>query len=243
MTKSTGKAIETANNIQLALEARRKDSTLSLGEASVLFKVSKPSIYNHENTIKKENETPICYAPDYHVKFQRFTPLEEVTLVVHINICYCDGFPLSIPALRAFVNELLKMNKNERPVSETWHLRFFERQENIKSRFDRLMDKQRVLAEDPDIYIDFFQKFRKAVREYKIAIDDMYNMNEVGAAIDLFHKFRIIVLEEEVAAYSSINSNREWVTLIECIYADNITLPFFSLFKARGSSWSLYLIL
>src|SRR5450755_3702870 len=46
MTKSTGKAIETANNIQLALEARKKDPILSLGEASVLFKVSKPSIYD-----------------------------------------------------------------------------------------------------------------------------------------------------------------------------------------------------
>jgi hypothetical protein len=71
------------------------------------------------------------------------------------------------------------------------------------------MDKQRILVEDPDIYIDFFQKLRKAVREYKIAINDMYNMDEIGAAIGLFHKSRIIVPEEEAAVYLSMDSNRE----------------------------------
>jgi len=119
MTKSTGKAIETAKNIQLALEARRKDPSLSVKEASILFNISRPSIQNHENTIKKENKALIRYAPDYHVEFQRLTPIKEATLVVHINACYCDSFPLSIPALHSFANELLRMNGDKKPVDKT----------------------------------------------------------------------------------------------------------------------------
>ena len=71
------------------------------------------------------------------------------------------------------------------------------------------MDKQRIMAENADIFINFFQKLRKATREYNIAIDDIYNMDKIGAAIGFFYKSRIIVPEKEAAVYSLMDSNRE----------------------------------
>jgi hypothetical protein len=84
------------------------------------------------------------------------------------------------------------------PVGYNWHNGFFRRHSGVKTKFSKLMEKVRVLNENADTYIEYFERYDRLCTKWGIdRVEECYNMDEVGAAIGLYHKSRVIVPAEE----------------------------------------------
>lgn len=93
-----------------------------------------------------------------HNNHQRLTPAEKAALVKHINECYLSGFPLHVPHLNDFANEILRSRGDQVSVSVNWHLKFFEQHGHMKTKFSRPFAQVCVMQEKAEIYIEFFKQ-------------------------------------------------------------------------------------
>lgn len=119
-----------AEEINKAIDYCRRDQSLSLTKAAIIYGCSKQSISNHI----KANSL-IRHSPDVHNNHQRLKPTKETALVKHISECYLSGFPLHVPHLNDFANEILKNRGDQLPVSVNWHLKFFEQHRHMRTKF------------------------------------------------------------------------------------------------------------
>ena len=117
VTKSRAKA----EAIDKAVAHCKREPDLSFNKASVIYGCSKQSISNHFNT-----NSSFKHFPDVYINLQRLTPAEEAALVKYINECYLSGFPLHVPHVNNFANEILRNRGDMVPVSVNWHLNFFD---------------------------------------------------------------------------------------------------------------------
>jgi hypothetical protein len=79
------------------------------------------------------------------------------------------------------------------------------------------MEKARVINEDADSYIKWFQFYEVIVAKWNIFFADTHNMDESGYALRLCYKSRVIVPAKEKDAIKSMNGKREWGTNINFI--------------------------
>ena len=75
-------------------------------------------------------------------------------------------------------------NTNEK-IDYHWHNNFFKRHPEVQSKYKRCIDRQRIKAEDPDEFIDWFRRFHNVRAKWGIIDPDIYNMDESGCAIGL----------------------------------------------------------
>lgn len=114
-----------------------------------------------------------------------------------------------------------------------WHLNFFKRNGHMQSKLSRPFAKARVMQENADVYIEFFERYLMLVEKWKIQSKDTYDMDESGCSIGLHQKSRVIVPAEEAdaIAIAATDGNREWVTLFETICASGSDLTGKTFFK------------
>jgi hypothetical protein len=158
-TKTVRKAVEKAQNIQLAVKAYKDPTSgLSLRAATSLYHCSKDSITNHLD------DTPqVKYAPNIYVEQQKLSPAEETALVNHIIECYQSMLPLDIELLHYYANELCRAKGDHTPVKKNWHHKFYERHPHVKTLRARPMEKARLINKDPDDYIKWFRIFIETI--------------------------------------------------------------------------------
>jgi hypothetical protein len=87
-------------------------------------------------------------------------------------------------------------------ISVNWHLAFFRRYSEIETKYSRPMDKQRIRAENPDKFIEWFRRFQNIRNKWGIIDPDVYNMDESGVLIGVEQKSRIILLAEKKEVFS-----------------------------------------
>jgi hypothetical protein len=88
--------------------------------------------------------------------------------------------------------ELLRAKGDLRPVGTNWSQKYLSRYPLLKSRFVPPLDKSRVIVEDPDQIMRFFELFRTTKEEYGIHNNDVYNMDEKGIMMGVLAKLKVI---------------------------------------------------
>ena len=80
--------------------------------------------------------------------------------------------------------------------------------------------------------------------KYKIAQEDTYNMDEKGFAIGAAGRVKIICDKADLKEFMIQDGNREWVSLIECIFMNERILDFYIIFKGKRQlkSWFNHLV-
>jgi hypothetical protein len=126
---------------------------------------------------------------------------------------------MTIPSMRQLANQILQEKDDHTPVGANWHLNFLKRHPELRTALSRPIDKQRVMAENPDVYIQFFRLFEETRAEYDIYNADIYNIDESGCTISLEQTSRIIIPANEKETFAKQDGKREWATLTECINA------------------------
>ena len=82
---------------------------------------------------------------------RKITLLEEEVIVQHILDLDLRSFPPRISNVEDMANRLLQARNQER-IGKNWTSNFVRRQPQLQSRFNRRIDYQRALCEDPDAY-------------------------------------------------------------------------------------------
>ena len=115
-----------------------------------------------------------------------------------------------------------------------WYVGFLDRHPQLRARYIPPLDKERVLAEDPSIITAYFNLFVSTMAEYKIHLDDVYNMDKKGYMMGVIRKFRAIVARSQKDAFMAQPGTREWVSLIECVCSTGRVLSGWVIFKGKN---------
>jgi hypothetical protein len=190
-----------SERIVAAVEAHNKDPELSLTKLSKMYKINRQTLTNH---IAEKNSTAI----DYGVTKQRLTPAEEAILAETIQLAYQQAFPLTIASVREMANEILQGKGYNDLIGVNWHLSFLKRHPELRSAVSRPMNKQRVLSEDPDVFIHFFRLFEQTRAKYGISDEDTYNMDESGCAISVKQASKIIIFADKKETFAKQDGKR-----------------------------------
>ena len=82
-------------------------------------------------------------------------------------------------------------------------------------------------------------QLQEKIEKYRITPRNIYNFDEKGFLIGLFKIFKRIVtiehLKNKKTLRASQNSNREFISLIACICADNTFLPPALIYKGENN--------
>jgi len=170
----------------LALQALRKGQFSSAQAAARLYDVSKPSLTDriHGRVARTE----------LHANSHKLTETEEQALVQWILSMYKRGYPPRICAVGEAAKLILKQRVSSASalIGKNWPRNFVNRHTELKSKYTRKYDYQKVQCEDPDKLRDWFRLVENVVRKYGNVPDDTYNFNEVGYAMVLLEQHGLL---------------------------------------------------
>src|SRR5450432_953245 len=139
--------------------------------------------------------------------------------------------------------ELLRAKGDMEELGIHWTTSFLSQHPDLKKKFVVGLDKERSLAQNPDIISNWFQLFHDVVKEYDIDSNDIYNMDEKGIMMGVIKKVKVLVSKYEKKNYMTQDGSREWVTLIECVSLGGKVLNLWIIFKGKQQQKAWYIAL
>ena len=87
--------------------------------------------------------------------------------------------------------------------------KFLSRYKEIKTKYIPPLDKERALAQDPQILQDWFELYGCIKAQYNIRDRDIYNIDEKGFLQGVIAKLRVLLSKYEAKKYMTQYGNRE----------------------------------
>jgi hypothetical protein len=154
-----------------------------------------------------------------HSSLMRVTPAQEEVLVKWLEDLQRQVLPLNHGTLGELVVQLLHENDDFKPLGQHWITRFLKRHPSLQTSYGRPMDIQRLLALDSNIITTYFNKVAELRHQYRIELDDMWNMDEKGFQMGQCGGEQIIVNKSIGPPVIPSTGTSKWVTIVECISA------------------------
>ncbi|KAK6208628.1 transposase [Colletotrichum tabaci] len=135
----------------------------------------------------------------------------------------------------------LLRDRGARRVGTNWASNFVRRRPELQTRFNRRIDYQRVLCEDPDAYRAWFSLVRNTIAKYGIDDTDIYNFDETGFAMGKMSSEMVVTASERRGKpRGAQQGNQEWVTVIQGIGSCGYSIPPYIIFagKVHLDSWT-----
>ena len=214
--------------ILLALDDTKNGRIESLRAAAKLYNIPFSTLQRRATGVSSRVDS------DHHR--YKLTELEEDSLVKWILSLDSRGAASRPSTVREVANILLA-TRGETPsptVGVNWVSVFIKRRDELRSRFSRRYDYQRVLNEDPRSICAWFENIKRVIDENGIQPEDIYNFDETGFAMGLISSQKMVIRAEYYSRRSILQpGNCEWVTVIEAICADGYSLPPCVIFKGK----------
>ena len=93
------------------------------------------------------------------------------------------GFPVRLEMVRDIARELLRSKDkqvNQGHVGEHLANRFLDRHPKIATKIASRLDRQRVVASNPNTVKEFIRLVQQPIFKYKIPLQNIWNMDEKG---------------------------------------------------------------
>ena len=100
----------------------------------------------------------------------------------------------------------------------------------------RTIDASRIKAATPEAITHWFNELERVINEYKITSENIYNIDESGFSISEIEASRRIIDARIRQQYQAKPERQEWITSVECIYADGTSISPLIIFKAENLS-------
>ncbi len=71
-------------------------------------------------------------------------------------------------------------------------MKFVDRNEQRRTRYNRKYDYQRALCEDPELIRGWFQRVQAIIAEYGVLDDDIYNFDETGFQMGVIATAKVV---------------------------------------------------
>ena len=82
----------------------------------------------------------------------------------------------------------------------------------------------------------WFNDLANTIEEFKITLENMYNMDESGFSIGTIEASRVIINASVRQKFQAQPGCQEWVTSVECICADGTALDPLIIFRGENTS-------
>ena len=179
-----------SKRIELAHEAWKAEKGLSIRKASESYGISYTTLHGRINGAKS--------AAVRQEEKQRLFAEEEMILVKWITRLQAWGWPARVEQARFMAEDLLRAKGDMKPLGKNWVQSFLGRHREIRSKHVPSLDKERALAENPQILMDWFELYSRTKLQYKVQDEDIYNMDEKGFLQGVIAKLRVLVSKYEV---------------------------------------------
>lgn len=134
--------------------------------------------------------------------------------------------------VESFATEIVKKEPRK-----DWVAGFLKRHvDKLELRYLQPLDKERKKAEN---YYDiemFYQAVQQKVEQYGVLAENTYNVDKKGLMIGFMQKSKRIFTKgsytEKKLVGTMQDGNREWITILACICADQTALPPALIYKA-----------
>ena len=206
--------------MQMAIEAYKKKKIRSKSRAAAVFGVPKATLLNRLRGIQPRSET--------RANGHKLTIFEEEVLAKRLLEADKRGFSIRPEFLRGMAQILLSERTQDpsSTIGVNWAYNFVQRHPELRTRYNRRITHQRAKQEDPKVIKQWFEVVQGTIQEHGIHEDDIWNFDETGFAMGLCTTSKVITaVERSERPRTTIQGNREWVTIIECVSTKGIHIP------------------
>ncbi|XP_050505300.1 uncharacterized protein LOC126883682 [Diabrotica virgifera virgifera] len=167
-----------------------------------------------------------------------FTPEVEHDIAQYLMERSKMGYPCSKDELLQLVQNYVLQNhiktsfKDGKPGHD-WYIGFMSRHPRLTLKKAEHLQKSRMLARNPEIVYDFFDKLEEVISTYNILPSFTFNTDESGFSSDP-SKVRGIGIKGKTLSRVSGGSGRENTTVLACSAADGTILPPLIIFKGAA---------
>ena len=209
-------------DIQLAVQAIKRDATLSQRRAADIYKVSQSTLSDRlAGTPSRRDCTP---------NSMKLTSTEELVIVQHILKLDERGYPPRLADVEDMANSLLA-ERHQLPVGKNWAGAFVKRRPELTVKFNRKYDYKRALCEDPEVIQGWFRLVENTKAKYGILDEDTYNFDESGFMIGVISTGAVVTGSERRGRPKTVQQgDQEWTSIIEGINAIGWAIPPFIIF-------------
>jgi hypothetical protein len=151
MTKLKGQRLkEREKLIELAIIHYNESSKPAMRISAETFGISWTTLRDRLNGAQNRKEA--------HKSQQLLSDHEELTIVRWCERMDDWGFPLRLSLVKEMAAYLVKKREIGRKLGKHWLDRFLKRNPSIVSKFSARLDRQRALANSPELIKDYFKK-------------------------------------------------------------------------------------
>ena len=165
-------------------------------------------------------------------KNQRFTNQEEKSIVQWLSDLQKQHISLNYPHVRELLEHLLRKKGDKKELKIHYITRFVSRHSELKSGYSRTMNAIRLSALDSDIVEAFFAEFNRLQTTYKVALEDIYNMDETGFQMGQNQADYVVYNSTQGRPVEADSENTNWIIIIECITVNSSIKPYM-IFKGK----------
>lgn len=216
----------------LVLNALRTNPKLKLRHVARIYYVPWTTLRDRYHGISSRH--------DIQANSRKLTDLEESVIVRYILDLDLRAFPPRRSSVEDMANRILA-DRNGGRVRKNWTTNFVRRQPDLTTRFNRVIDYQRVLSEDPVAYDAWFKLVRNTIAKWGILEEDIYNFDETGFVMGQITSEMVITsVERRNKPRTTQQGNREWATVIQAVASYGYIVPPYIILAGKNhlSSWS-----
>jgi hypothetical protein len=168
----------------LAEQAYKQGHFQSINAAAESYDVPKSILHTRLNGVQPKRGSIAAN--------RLLTSTEEEMLVQWILSMDRRGMPPRLAAVRQMAGILLRQHRPGASVGEKWARNFINRQDALKSKYNRKYDYKRAQCEDPELIRAWFQRVQQTIAEYGILDDDIYNFDETGFQMGVISTAKVV---------------------------------------------------
>jgi len=143
--------------------------------------------------------------------------VEKSVLIQYILELDARGFVPRIAGVEDIANKILE-SQGKKYIGIQWAYRFVQRYPDLKTRFNRVYNFQRVLCEDLEFIGAWFRLVSNIQTKYGILDYDFYNFDETGFIIGVISPAMVVIHADRRGRGKAVQpGNREWATVIVCV--------------------------
>lgn len=170
---------------------------------------------------------------------RNLSQLEEDTIAKRVIDLDSRAFPPRMRYVQEMANILLRV-RDASPVGKNWASSFVRRRPDLRTRFNRRIDYQRVFNEDPIAYRAWFKLVADTIAKHGIQSEDIYNFDETGFLMGMISTGMVVTSAERRGRPRQVQQgDREWVTVIQAVNSQGWAVPPYIIFagKVHLASW------
>jgi DDE superfamily endonuclease/Tc5 transposase DNA-binding domain len=234
------RSAKTATNealIQQALKGIKDKTYKSAYQAAKKLGIRPRTLYDRVKKGKSRSQARVAQ--------QHLLESEEQELARWIRNLTISGTPAQYSLVRemaehirnrrdANVNDESTEHAKYPPLGKQWVHRFLLRHPQLKSVVGARIEASRLNSSTKEVFTRWFDAFKKVKMDNKIDVENIYNMDETGTALGTVQASRVIIDKNIGSQFQGEPGRQEWVTVVECICADETSIPPMIIFKAAG---------